>query len=177
MARGLISLFGCLAINIASAAPPALLAIDDWVLEVGPDYRSAYTANQSGSVLGIYCPGDPDKSCYMTLISDVTCEDGAISPLLLNSDQGAFHITAKCSGVTGAPNNRTSVNIFIESAQISSALNNGLEVGIALPMASGKFKVMRFSAKGASSAIERARQNPAAQKTTPQAKKSKDEFM
>jgi len=127
----------------------------DWVVSLtdeGMPYAAAI--NSAGDILMKRC--DP-VSLTCTWIQGITisCNDGASSPALLNSAQGAYFHVLYCRG-SFSSGQRTYYRYELDSPdQLDSVVmaSSGI-VGLAMPLESGQFNVTRYSAKGAKSAIE-----------------------
>lgn len=124
--------------------------IGDWVVSADSGLYETYTGNESGSTLGLLCT---DTSCSFYLRAGITCESGASYLALINSENGASAQQLSCAPLT--LNGRTEYVILIGDIEsFATTVLSASTVGIAIPMASGQFKVSRFSLRGASKALE-----------------------
>ncbi len=130
-----------------------------------PGYQFARITNAEGSTAGYVC-NIANKACDAYLFSGASCEEGELYPLMVNSPLGAYSMTAKCLTL-----GKYQLLIMVENKSAVEAFQSGGEIGFALPMASGAFKVFRFTTAGATAAIEAARTLPT--KTPPRPKKTR----
>ena len=115
----------------------------DWLVMQSNEFSIAKTVNDSGSVVGMICsPNGNNRSPYLPL--DISCEDKSVNPMMMNSKTGSLPVAATCSKIGEAL-----FLIFNDYQSIQYAFESGGEIGFAIPMADGKFKVVRFSTTGA----------------------------
>lgn len=143
------------ALSLVVAREAGAQRFGDWHVTRIDGYSDANTTNASGSTIGYLCVGGFETCGPYLLIADVTCEEKAVYPLMINSPVGGFHATATC-GMFGAKRYMAvnEVEIF------NQAVESGGEIGIAFPMQSGKFNVSRFSTSGSLPAIRAATSAP-----------------
>ncbi len=98
-------------------------------------------------VLAYRCLKELDR-CLHVLIADVQCEDGSVYPVLVNAEYSALSMNTLCS-----ENDGRYELVLTEFDLIHEILLKSHVVGIAVPMASGKFKVVRFSLNGSTKAM------------------------
>ena len=91
-----------LAVTIAAFAAMPIGAADhslqlkDWSLQRNANGSvSAYTKNESGSALGVFC--SQAQHCVAYLASDNGCELGTKYVLLVNADSGALSLGAQAA--------------------------------------------------------------------------------
>ncbi|WP_303761181.1 hypothetical protein [Alcanivorax jadensis] len=108
----------------------------------------ATTANESGSFIGFRCFAK-SQECAHVLFADIECTDGGSNPILINSDYSALSMNAFCS-----KNGANYELLLTPYDDIHRILQKGNDVGFAIPMASGQFKVVRFSLNGSEKAME-----------------------
>lgn len=125
--------------------------IGSWqvVLET-PGMQIAKTTNDSNSVAGVICFAS-DKSCNAYINADVGCEENAKYPLMINAKTGANSVVATCITL-----DKTQFLVINELNVAVAAFESGGEVGFAVPMQNGKFRVVRFDCVGATAAIRQA---------------------
>lgn len=127
----------------------------DWVVSVtdeGMPYAAAI--NSAGDILMKRCDA-ASMTCTWIQGITISCNDGATSPVLLNSAQGAYIHILHCRG-SFSSGQRTYFRYEIDSPdQLDSVVmvTSGI-VGLAMPLESGQFNVTRYSVKGAKGAIE-----------------------
>ena len=107
----------------------------------------AATVNDSGGVLGQYCLRD-DAQCFWLVATDIRCEEGAKYPVLVNASSGASSTEIVCVEVDGRPR-----YAFTEFDVINAVVLESEWIGIAFPMAKGRFQVSRLPLRGARDAI------------------------
>jgi hypothetical protein len=74
--------------------------------------------------------------------------------MMINSAVGAFAITTTCTEIKGST--LKNMQVITEFDRAQAALESGGDVGFVLPLASGQFRVVRFSTIGATAAIKNA---------------------
>lgn len=118
-----------------------------WSFTPLKDYAISSTTNASGSAMGVIC----GKSCSVFVNVMTSCKSGDVYPVLVNSSAGAVSLTLKCHVVD-------EYYLLATNAEgdVLDAIESGGEVGFAVPLASGKFSVSRFSLGGAMPSIRRA---------------------
>lgn len=126
---------------------PATEAFGDWVVEARATYFGAYTNNESGTSFGVLC----GKECVAYASSAVECKPNQLYPALINSDGGAHSVVFKCLIVEGTYVYATD---FTES--VVEDISAGGRIGIAMPLADGRFSVSRYSLRGSLQAVARA---------------------
>lgn len=95
------------------------------------------------------------NGCEAAVNLGVQCDEGEKYPLLINSSVGAFHMNGTCEKFG------TSKVLTLDNFDSAvSAFESGGDVGFVAPMASGQFRVVRFSTAGGAAAIKAARSLP-----------------
>jgi hypothetical protein len=124
----------------------------DWVLDLDntSGLTQAFTANQSGSTFGFIC-SISSNGCFYYFSPQATCEAGAAGGILINLDAGALSATTECA-ILGS----SYYSLIKETKDIHLAIIGSNNIGIAIPMKDGQFKVVRFSLRGAEAAIRAA---------------------
>lgn len=89
------------------------------------------------------------NKCAHVVIADIECEDANTYPVLVNSEHSALSMNTLCS-----VNEGRSELILTEFDLIHEIIRKSDVIGIAVPMASGHFKVVRFSLDGSSRALD-----------------------
>lgn len=132
---------------LLTAMPASTLAqssrYGDWQVTVNAAATEASTVNQSGSILGFICVLSIDR-CIYYVSAHTTCDQGGSSAVLINTDAGALVSTISC--IKLGDNYYNSIQ---DSPDLDTAINKSTWLGIAIPMKSGQFKVVRFSLVGA----------------------------
>lgn len=145
---------------VASGAVEIVKNFNDWTVikaEGGQDLI-AVTINDVGHFIGFRCFAK-DQKCVHVLSAKTACEDDQKYPILINSDYTAMSMEAVC-GVNGEAHEL----YLTKYDEIHQALKKGSAIGFAIPMESGKFKVVRFSLTGSEKAMDYVEEN------TPEAK-------
>lgn len=128
----------------------------------------AGTANDSGAILGQFCFPN-EGSCLWLIGMKTECQKGNKYPALANSDAGAVPLELYCDGQS---DNGLYRYAFSNFDAIDNAIRKGTRIGIALPLQTDQFIVVRFLLDGAVEAIDymraesEKRVNPQKQKTT-----------
>lgn len=140
-----------LACMLATAAGAAGAAGDEqygsWMIgstDNGGNF--AATMNDSGGVLGKTCDSG---GCNWVMTLKAGCEAGSTYSGLLSAQSGAAAIRLRC-----APNKTSSAGRYIieEFAVMEDAVRTGDQLGIAIPLKSGEFRVARYPIGGWSDA-------------------------
>jgi hypothetical protein len=111
----------------------------------------ASTSNDSGSTLGVYCLGA--KNCDAYLRTSTTCEEGAKYPVLVNSDSGANNFVVTCKNLASTGEKQNFVFVFDQFDTLINLMLKDRALGVAFPLASGQFKVARFSLDGSNESL------------------------
>lgn len=148
MARIIVWVFATFLAGIAQAETKVN---KDWMWNTdGQDGVYAATANASGRILGQYCYFD-DGNCVYTVSFGITCEEGEKFPVLVNSNTGVLNVDIICGHQMTSTENAFYITPF---DAIDQTVRNASNIGFALAMESGQFKVIRFSLAGSTYAIE-----------------------
>lgn len=119
------------------------------------DLVYAATVNESGSVLGQYCT-PREGQCVWLLGTASACKDGDRYSVLANSDQSAQQLDVYCGRQV---DDGLYQYVFSDFSKIDSLVRNGLRIGLALPLQSDNFVVLRFDLGGATYAINSMKQH------------------
>jgi hypothetical protein len=114
----------------------------------------ANTSNSSGATTGVLC-NLKNNSCDAYLALNVSCENEHVYPMMINSAVGAFPLTVKCMYFGDLQ-----LYIANEFSSMIEAFESGGEIGFAMPMQGGQYRVVRFSTVGATAAIKEVRTPP-----------------
>lgn len=127
----------------------------DWMWDsTGDDFSYAATITSSGRILGQYCYLDSD-SCIYTVSLGITCQEEESYPVLINSDTGVI----KADMICGHKISNSNYAFYIKPFDaIDLKVRSASNIGFAVAMESGKFKVVRFSLSGSTYAIESMRE-------------------
>jgi hypothetical protein len=122
----------------------------DWVWDTtGGEYFFAATVNADGRSFGQYCYHE-NGMCYYLADLGVVCDENDEYPSLVNSSTGVISVTLIC-GHKFQGNNVFYIKPFDDINQIAIEAN---QIGFAVAMDEGTFKVVRFSLSGSNHAIE-----------------------
>lgn len=122
----------------------------DWVWDLsGAEYVYAATINEDGRILGQYCYFS-DSSCIYLVSLGITCKAGSEYPSILNSTAGVVDVKLICG------HEYQGENVFIIKPfdDVDNLVKQADNVGFAVAMEEGTFKVVRFSLSGSNHAIE-----------------------
>jgi hypothetical protein len=127
--------------NLASAQTKTFR---DWSVVMSDDKHDliAATSTDGDKYFAYRCFGQLDR-CAHSFNLDIECEDGKAYPVLVNASSAAASISCTCS------QNGEVYELIPEFEEIHSlVLKSTGYIGFAVPMASGQFKVVRFSLAG-----------------------------
>lgn len=145
-----------------SAAQTAPYMVGDWVVDKSvAGIQIAKTTSDSSSA-GILCVVKTEN-CTAFLQLPTPCEVGGLVPLIINSKVGAFAVDGKCLKIGDLW-----VQEITPYKSAADAFESGGEIGFALPLMSGKFRVVRFDTAGGVAALKAASTLPAAPATRSQ---------
>lgn len=148
--------------------------VGDWTINVLQGFQMASASNDAGASVGILCSTQAE-SCTAFVITVSNCEEGAQVPMMLNSEVGAGAITTTCRHLPADESGDvTAMNVVTEFDRMKGALESGGTIGIAIPMASGAFRVLRFSTAGATPAIRAAMTIRSGRRQEPNTRPAKD---
>ena len=128
----------------------------DWTVMNGdgpPDRYNAITPSTDGEGYLVYSC-HVKAACYLTMLITSTCEVGETYPMLMNSDSGAAAVFTTCidihEDIGGAEYSFNDPDTALAETVFSDN-----RIGIAVPMADGKFKAVRYSLMGSDEAMAR----------------------
>jgi hypothetical protein len=144
-----------------AASPPPIITVapspaptetyGDWIVRrLTATAFFASTANDGGAVLGSICNAG---GCTAFLNPKISCEPDHDYPALVNAPGGSFSTQLHCEKIEDLL-----LYSFSVEGDMVDAMSIGGVLGVAFPMASGEFKVSRFSLTGAARATARAQQ-------------------
>ena len=122
-------------------------AFGSWAVERSGEYVEAYTSNSTGSVFGVLC----SAQCLFYIDTKTTCEEKSEYPVLVNTSAGASYMKMVCMHVENSGRTRH-VNILDDFETLKEMASSGSQIGFAVPLKDGAFKVSRFNLKGYSQA-------------------------
>ena len=127
-------------------------AYGDWFVTYADDKSgdtiTATFSDGTSTAFAIRCFAKDNRCLHLVRLGSL-CEDGSTYPVLINAPTGAAAVTGVCSINDGVPE-----MLLTPFDDVRSALNGSGMLGVAVPMASGAFKAVRFSLKGSSQAIK-----------------------
>jgi len=124
------------------------VAYQNWVVDIAGNTSEAYTANESGASLGMYCAAD---KCLFYLHQPLQCQPGRSYSVLLNSALISSAVSIQCTQV-----GNNLFEILDPFNIIFNAVQSGGVIGFAVALQSGAFAVTTFNLAGANDAIRRA---------------------
>lgn len=137
------------ALFLCSVAQAEEKQFEDWfVVRADNGDMVAGTQQDNFSKALVYRCFKELNKCAHVLIADIECDDGHTYPVLVNSEHSALSMDTLCTDNEGE-----SELILTEFDRIHKIIQKSNVIGIAVPMASGQFKVVRFSLKGSSKAM------------------------
>jgi len=143
-------LSGILLVLVLSPAAHAQARSGDWVFEMDKVSLSAMTTNESGASFGKFCYPSQGK-CYWGIASLTKCEKGSAYPVLVNASAGALPFTLTCIGQIGT--SASWMYAIHGPDSMDKAVGEGEQIGFAMPLANGLFRIVRFSLDGANKAL------------------------
>ena len=143
---------GALLLTPALAASADTVTFGRWKAGLSPDKNAAYAgnSNDSGSILAKTCSTSKD-ACMWIVSTDSECDNGSQYPFLINSDLSATAMTAKCLGIS--PTGKLYRYEITGAETLEGVLLKAKRVGLAFPMQSDQFKVIRFQLDGIEEAV------------------------
>jgi hypothetical protein len=158
-----------------AAAPPKSGVVKDWVFtNYGDGTAAAHTTNDSGSSVGIYC--STKESCIAFLATDSGCQDGNKYTVMMNANSGANALVATCKNLATVESKQHFVLVFEDFDSVLTSVLRDHTVGFAIPLASGQFKVARFSLEGSNETLSAVHSTTAAV-PGPKAASNRDETL
>lgn len=156
----------CLAFLACIASIPQIgnaQKVGEWSFNKAiPGVQIASTSNGQGSATGVTCFLS-SKQCHAYVSMDnINCEVGRTYSMMINSSVGSFQINTTCTLVADIK-----LQIAAEFDSMKLAFESGSDIGFAIPMSGGQFRVVRFSTAGATATIKAAMQPPKASPVKP----------
>lgn len=133
---------------LACMSLAARAQLGDWVLVTKIAGMPIVSTSSGTSELGVFCL--QGESCHPYLFIDGLCGGEALRiPVLVNANNGAVPLVASCRNL------KNSWFLVLEDYDdMKMVLEAGGDAGFAIPLASGQFRVIRFSMRGASRALQ-----------------------
>lgn len=141
------------------------VAYQNWIVDIGLETTEAYTANDSGSSLGLFCGG---STCVFYLNPNLNCQPNSKNSALMNSATQSASIAMQCTLV-----GKHYFQMLDPFEQVLGAVKSGGHIGFAVALQGGAFSVYRFSLNGALPALQRALDESAKKRTPRSSKPSK----
>lgn len=124
------------------------ITYQNWTVDIGSETTEAYTANDSGSSLGLFCGG---STCVFYLNPNLKCQPNSKNAVLMNGATQSASISMQCTLV-----GRHYFQMLDPFDQVLSTVKAGGHIGFAVALQGGAFSVYRFSLNGALPALQRA---------------------
>lgn len=140
------------------------VAYQNWTVDIGSETTEAYTANDSGSSLGLFCGG---SNCVFYLNPNLRCQPNSKNAVLMNGSTQSASISMQCTLV-----GKHYFQMLDPFDQVLSAVKGGGHIGFAVALQGGAFSVYRFSLNGALPALRRALDESAKKRSLNPAKPS-----
>lgn len=144
-------------IALTTLAPAVAVSAEtgDWTYGVSDNRSSfyAFTTNDSGSVFGEWCSASTGKCLWMVGMNASCNEESSAYPILANTDGAAGPVSIICSGKL--ENTDLYRYQFSSWKDLESLLKDAGQIGFAIPLKAGEFRVVRFSLNGLSTAVSR----------------------
>lgn len=145
-------------------------SVGDWAYSLTETYYAA-TINDSGSAFGQWCDTD-EASCFYMVAMKTRCDSDDAYPALINTDSGALSVKLICKG---KHKERDLYRYVISDfSKVDTLVKSGKRVGIAIPIDSDEFRVIRFSLDGASVAVTAMRSAVSASVNNPGRRDTRD---
>lgn len=136
--------------------------IGDWTYGLSDNHASfyAFTTNNSGSVFGEWCSAATGKCTWMVGMNASCNEESSAYPILANTDGAAAPVSIICSGKLES----TDLYRYQFSSwkDLEALLKEAGQIGFAIPLKAGQFRVVRFSLNGLRAAVSRMENQAAA---------------
>jgi hypothetical protein len=138
------------ALLIAATVPTARAEANTWSVQWTKqrDMVGASTTNDSSAEFGQWCEVSSGDCFYAASIS-IDCNDGTMTPVLINTEFGAISVEAKCVAIGSFK-----AFVFQDFSAVNDVVRRSQAIGIAVPKVSGQFTVMRFKLNGATTVID-----------------------
>ena len=117
------------------------------------EFVHSSTLNDSGSFLGQFCYPANGKCMWLVGLKS-RCTQGKRYPVLASGEGGASHVTMLCAGKKRIGEVEYSRYVLSKFKSIDKMVRSGARIGFALPMGSGRFRVVRFATTGAASSLD-----------------------
>jgi hypothetical protein len=134
----------------------------NWTSGVADDseYLYAATENDSAGLFGQFCYVK-ESTCIWVVMIETRCEENkdaaTTTPILGVSSAGSFHLGMICRGSVQIRGKKYYRYVLDSFDLVDTSVRNGGQVGFALPLDTGQFRVVRFSVDGAVPVLDRMR--------------------
>jgi hypothetical protein len=128
-----------------------LKTFGNWnVYSSGSDYFAMALNSNEGEYIAFYCYSKT-KQCMHSVSLGIKCINDSRYPILVNSNVSAITLDGVCSNISA--NSKIVFFNLTSYDSIHLILEQGIDVGFALPLESGRFKVSRFNLNGSAEAM------------------------
>lgn len=121
----------------------------DWVWSVEQDYAFAATNNEHKRIFGQFCYYKTGLCAYIVDLG-ITCKKSDTFPALINTNAGSRKFDLVC----GRHLHDSNALIIKPFHSIDSLVTHNQDIGFAIALRNGKFKVVHFSLRGSKQAIK-----------------------
>jgi hypothetical protein len=144
--------------GVASAAgvTPVSEQYGDWSVLSGegpPDRYIAITTASDGEGYLVYSC-HVKSACFLTMLVTSNCSVGSSYPMLMNSDSGAAAVFTTCIEIHDDLGS-AEFSFDDPDTTLAETVFSDQRIGIAIPLADGKFTAVRFSLAGSDEAMAR----------------------
>jgi hypothetical protein len=138
----------------------SLPAQAEWLDGITNDGALLYAVapNQDGNVLGQWCTASTDSTCRWGVVLDIACADSGSTPALISGAKGGVSVNMVCDGSFESGKGKVYRFAFGPFDTVDELFRGGGTVGIAFPLASGRFQVIRFDMTGVGYAVDKMRE-------------------
>jgi hypothetical protein len=170
------ALFFSLVVGFVSLVGAPLVQAEvygDWLADTtGRTTLYAASVNDDGNILGQFCTL-AEGSCVWLIGLKASCQKGERHSVLANSQAGTLHLEVLCDGPLVGDLHRYA---FTNFDLVDALLKQSGRVGFAIPLQDDQFRIIRFSLRGASTALSVMR-GIAEKKTEPVTEGARDDRM
>jgi hypothetical protein len=145
------TILGTVVITVLAAALPARAqVIGDWVVDTkSQSAYSAVTVNDSGHTFGEFCDLE-EGNCLWLIEMSSSCDEGAKTPVVANSDGSAANLELLCMGRLDGGNYAYA---FTDFDRVDNLVRHSNRIGFAIPLGGDDFQMIKYDVHGAAAAL------------------------